>query len=685
MKNPLLRSYSAAALSGLCLFLPLYSQLPAANKTALPDFSNLTLLELSAVKVTSVSGSQQNLSQAAAAVFVIDREEIHRSGMTTVPDLLRLVPGMTVARLDGSKWAVASRGFNARFSNKLLVLIDGRSVYSPIFSGVNWDVGMPPLEDIDRIEVIRGPGASVWGANAVSGVVNIITKSSADSSGGSVTAGGGTSERTFGQIRYSGKAGDSITYRGYLSGADVAGSPTGSGHTAYDAWSDVQGGFRIDGSTRNSEWQLEGNLFRNQRQEIGDFPSAQAGYATVLTKNDFTGLSSDLGFEWRRRLTDTSDLRIRTSYDSINRPEQGIPVAQTRTADFEIQYHFTLAKHHEVSLGLGDHVISDQTTGTETIAFNPPDLSYQVGSAFVQDEIHLKNDRLLLTFGAKLEHSLFAGWQLQPTARALWALNKHHSVWAAVSQASRTPTLYEQDVTAELQSAPPSAATGGLPVVVTLVGSRQFQPEILRDYEIGYRAQPSKRFSIDIAGVYDNYLHLRTEDQLPPVLAGGVQPYLQFPVTFTNRLKAQAFGGEVSTVYHPVSRWKLGASYGYLDVKSQYVPGTPATTFDSSRNATPRNQWKVQSYLNLSKTVQFDSFLFSASSVASPIYPFGSLILPPHNRVDVRLGWRVTPRFEVSLSGQDLLSPRHIELTPEALTPPGYAVRGYYLKTSWHF
>ena len=242
----------------LSLGLPLAS----ADNDSLPDFSNLSLRELSEVKITSVSGNEQNLARVAAAVYVIDQEAIHRSGMTSVADLLRLVPGLTVARLNGSQWAVASRGFNSRFANKLLVLIDGRSVYSPLFAGVNWDMSMPILDDIERIEVIRGPGASVWGANAVAGVINIITKSAKDIPGGSFTAGAGTTERAFGQVRFNGKVSDDISYRGYVSSHDRSASPTGGGQNAGDGWSDVQGGFRLDGTNRKGGWQLEGDLFQ---------------------------------------------------------------------------------------------------------------------------------------------------------------------------------------------------------------------------------------------------------------------------------------------------------------------------------------------------------------------------------------------------------------------------------------
>jgi iron complex outermembrane receptor protein len=376
---------------------------------------------------------------------------------------------------------------------------------------------------------------------------------------------------------------------------------------------------------------------------------------------------------------------VTSSYDFINRPEDGLPMMETHTGDFEVQYRFIPAKHHQITVGLSDRVISDLTPASGLIAFNPSQLTYQVASGFAQDEVHLLNDRILLTFGAVLEHDPFAGWELQPTARALWAPNTRHSLWIAISQAARTPTLYERDVTAEFGSEPGTPATFGLSSVGVNTGSKQFQSEILKAYEIGYRAQTSPRFSIDITAFYDDYHHLESETPGTPGVAGGAQPYIQAPYYFSNRVNAHAPGGEIALIYHPVSRWKLAGSYSYLNLHARFLDNTPLGEIDSSPNAFPSNQWKLQSYLNLSKTVQFDSFLFSTSSVDSVVYPFGDKLLPPHTRVDARLAWRVTPRFEVSLSGQDLLSPRHIELLPEVLSPTGYAVRGYYLKTSWGF
>jgi len=359
----------------------------------------------------------------------------------------------------------------------------------------------------------------------------------------------------------------------------------------------------------------------HSRDEVGNLPSPQAGYAQVPTNGNFVGTSSDLAFEWRRNIGETSDLRITSSYGVVNRPETGTPVAKTTTGEVKLQYRFKFARHHEMSVGLGDRVSSDQAPSAGATAFNPSQLTYQVSNGFAQDEIHLLNERLVFTLGAKIEHDIFGGWQLQPTARALWAPNKHHSMWASVSQAARTPSLYERSVNAEVASQPASPSTLGLPWVLDVTGSQQFRSENVTAYESGYRGQLSPRLSVDVAGFYDQYRHLRTQNILPSSVVFGTQPYLLVPFVFTNRMNARAAGAEFSVAYHPVSWWKLASSYSYLTVDFKLQNGAPSNTVNAAINAVPGNQWQIQSYLNLSHSVQLDTFVSTASSHASEMCP----------------------------------------------------------------
>jgi len=655
------------------------------GRDALPDLSSLSLQQLSAVKVTSVSKRQQKLSQVAAAVYVISREEIHRSGMTNVADLLRLVPGLTVARIDGSKWGVASRGFNGRFASKLLVLVDGRSVYSPIFSGVYWDMNMPLLDNIERIEVIRGPGGAIWGANAVAGVVDIITRSASEANGIEVTAATGSLERGSIQVQTGGRMGRGPHYRTYLGASTRSALQTSDGRSAQDGWSDVQAGFRVDGVSRNSGWQLEGDLFQNHRGEaLSNSPLPENNFSLDTRYGNETGLSGNLAFEWRRRINDTSDLRVNASYDYVNRPEMGFTKAQTSIGSLEVQYHFMAGRHHDVSAGLGDRVVSDNVEEVGLAAFQPSSLQYQTVSAFAQDEIHLLNDGLLLTTGVKIEHDVLSGRQIQPTARALWSPNKRHSAWVSASRAVRTPAFYDHYGNAVIGGMPASPASFNLPVVYIVHGSRTIKEEISKNYELGYRAQLSPTFLVDATGFYTHYENLRTAMPGNMNVVLDPAPYVMFSVLFANLAHGHSEGGELATTWHPVSRWKVSGSYSYLNVHQVIAPEAPDLTRPTIVNAAPAHQFKVQSYWNVSRSVQFDTHLFYASAFSGPDLN-NELIIAEHLRLDLRLGWRIKPRWEVSLIGQDLTSRRFLELTPEAFGPATYTGRGFYLKSSWQF
>ncbi len=653
-------------------------------KDALPDFSSLSLQELANIKVTSVSKRQQKLSQVAAAVYVLTQEEIRRSGMTNVADVLRLVPGLSVARIDGSKWGVTSRGFNGRFANKLLVLVDGRSVYSPIFSGVYWDMNMPLLDTIDRIEVIRGPGGSVWGANAVSGVVNIITRSASETQGIAVTASAGSQERGSVQVISGGRMRGGAYYRTAVAAANRAALQTAEGEDARDGWSDLQASFRIDGTSRRGGWQLEGDLFHNRRREVSNLLIPETQFAKTPLLGNEPGNAGNIAFEWRRRLTDSSDLRLNSSYDYVNRPELGVTRAQTSIGNLELQFHVLAGKHHEISIGVGDRAVSDDVAGLTLVQFHPSSIRYQTASAFAQDEVHLLNDRLLLSAGAKIEHDIMGGWEVQPTARALWAPNQRHSAWVAASRVVRTPTFYEHFGDLELGAFAASPLTFGLPLIITVNGSPEIKDEVSKNYELGYRAQLSRGLSFDLSGFYTHYDNLRTAVPDPITLVSAANSYLLWPYGYNNFARGHSEGGEVSFSYRPFSRWKLAGSYSFLNLHQSIVPGAPESAVLTAYGAAPKQQVKLQSYWNVSKAVQLDVHLFYASCLTTLLLDTDVLIRQ-HLRGDLRLGWRVKPRWEVSFIGQDLISRRHLELTPEAFSPPTYTGRGVYVKSVWRF
>jgi len=657
------------------------------NPPDLPDYSDLSLDQLANVKITSFTKKEQKLSQVAGAIYVITQEQIVRSGLTSVPELLRLVPGVDVAQVNGNQWSVGVRGTVGAYSNKLLVLIDGRSIYSSVFSGVYWDVGMPLLDEIERIEVIRGPGATIWGANAVLGVINIITKSSKDTHGTTITSGGGTSERALGSASMGGAIG-STSYRAFFGGSDNASlSQTSlsqaSAAGAGDSWSSVQGGFRLDGSHKRDTWILEGDLFRGVENEIGVSP-VLATQRVIESPSQFNTAAGSLTGEWRRHFADTGELRVSSYYDYADRPEPQASRVASGTWDTAIQYDFT-AGRHSISAGAGERLITD-SIGPGEVTFSPANLTYTNFNAFAQDEMHFVHDSLLFTVGAKLERNHFGGWGSDPSVNLLWMPEKHHSLWISAARSLRTPSLFEIAVNAPFAVVPASAATGGLPVLGSFGGSPAFASESVNDFEGGYRGQLSKALSVDLTAFYDRYSNIRSFVIGNPVLAFAPAPYLLATASTANGTVETGKGAEVSLAWQVLPNWKLEGSYTYTLIDSWLSGSAPPGSVYGDEKEPSRNKWRLQSYVNLSRSWQLDTFLYWTSE-ASPVTNLESpkVLVPPYTRLDVRLGYKAGRHWQLSLAGQNLLQARHLEGTTELLTAWSYVRRGVYLKSTWQF
>lgn len=655
----------------------------AAAQTVLPDFSNLSLDELANVKITSFTNKEQKLSQVAGAVYVITQEQIARSGLTSVPELLRLAPGVDVAQVNGNQWSVSIRGPVGAYANKLLVLIDGRSVYSPVFSGVYWELGMPVLENIERIEVIRGPGATIWGANAVLGVINIITKSSRDTHGTLVTAGGGSSERAFGSVTTGGAFG-STSYRGYFGGSDSAPLSQASGAHADDGMSNMQGGFRLDGSHQKDSWMLEGDLFRAMENDTG-ISLSPATLSLVESPSHFNSLAGNFTGEWRRSLGEKGELRIRSYYDYVNRPEPQASKVESGTGDTEIQYDFTAGRAHTLSVGGGARLISEKIVTIEDFTFSPAALTYINVNAFAQDEMHFVHDSLLLTLGTKIEHNHFGGWGPEPSANLLWMPAKRHSLWISSARSLRTPSLFDIAVDGPLSVSPSSAATGGLPVLLNLANSPAFSTESVNDFEAGYRGQMSKTFSADLSIFYDRFSNNRSAANGYPVFVPSPFPHLEVTTSTGNGTEATGKGAESSITWQVLPDWKLQGSYTYNLIDPWISGSAPAGTTYGSLKLPSHNKWRLQSYINISKSLKLDTFLYWTSA-ASPVNNLGpNILVPSYLRLDVRLGYRAGPHWQLSLAGQNLLEARHLEAVAELLSLQSYVNRSVYLKSTWRF
>jgi iron complex outermembrane recepter protein len=649
----------------------------------LPDFSDLSLDELATVKVTSFTKKEQKLSQVAGAIYVITQEQIARSGLTSVPELLRLAPGVDVAQVNGNQWAVSIRGPIGAYSNKLLVLIDGRSIYSPLFSGVFWEIGMPLLDDIERIEVIRGPGATIWGANAVLGVINIITKSARETHGTSITSGAGSTDRAFGSARLGGEIG-SMNYRAYFGGNDNAPLSQASGARADDGWNSVQGGFRLDGTHKNDTWMLEGGLFRASENDTG-IGISPATRSLAETPSHFDSLAANVTGEWRRRFGETGELRLQSYYDYADRPQPQASKAEVGTFDSELQYDFKAGNVHSLSLGAGERLISEDVVSLGDLAFSPAQLTYSNVNAFAQDEMHFAHDALVFTLGAKIEHNHFGGWGSEPSANLLWTPAKRHSLWISAARSLRTPSLFELAVEGPLGFYPGTPATGGLPVFGVVGPSPGFSTESVNDFEAGYRVQLSNKFSADLALFYDQYSDIRSIVVGNPVVAYAPYPHVVLPDYYGNGVAGTGKGGEASVAWQVLPEWKLEGSYSYIVIDSWFALSAPAGSLNEIGKAPSRNKWQLHSYVNLSKSWKLDSFLYWMGR-GDPSNTYGpNILVPAYTRLDLRLGYRVSHHWQLSLAGQNLLQARHLEAVAELLSANSWVNRSVYLKSSWQF
>src|SRR3989442_11260408 len=540
----------------------------AQTSRSVPDVTAMSMEALMNMKVTSVSKHTQKVADAAAAIFVITQEDIRRSGATSIPEALRLAPGLEVARIDQNKWAIGSRGFNGRFDNKLLVLIDGRSVYTPLFSGVYWNVQDVMLEDIDRIEVIRGPGATLWGANAVNGVINIISKKAKDTQSAVVTAGAGTEERGSGSVRYGSKIGNT-SYRAYGKYFNWGPSVYPSGTTAHDGWDALRGGFRADWAPAGANsLTLQGDIYRSKYGETLTVPSLNSPYSSTFPNNGHYSGATILG-RWNHS-SEGSSMSLQMYYDNTTIADNSLFVDHQNIFDMDFQHGFSVGDSQQFVWGLGYRSIRDRNDPSFSVSLRPNQLTLNHFSAFIQDEISLVDNRLRLTFGSKLEHNDFTGFEVQPNARLLWTLTPNQSVWTAVSRAVRTPALTEEGL--RLNSAVIPPLTPGVnptpfPAVITVFGSHQFQSEDLLAYEVGYRVQATSTFSTDIATFYNKYSILRTAEPRSPFLEGSPAPTdLVIPFVASNKMSGGTYGVEIFADWRVAPKWRLVGSYSYLQM-----------------------------------------------------------------------------------------------------------------------
>lgn len=653
---------------------------PAVASAASNDLSQASLEDLMNMEIISVSRKEQKLSQTAAAVFVITREEIRRSGATNIPDVLRMVPGLDVSQINANTWAVSARGFNAQFTNKLLVLIDGRAVYTPLLGGVNWDVQDVPLEDIDRIEVIRGPGATVWGANAVNGVINIVTKEAAETKGGLVSATGGTAGQVIGTVQYGDAASGKTDYRIFAKYWNHGSLPALDGTSGRDDWHQLHGGFRAD--TRLSS--------KDTLTVQGDLYTGGEGSAIIHVSSidppvigNLNVLSSEAGgnvlARWNHTFSGRSDASFQFYYDTYERsgPESE---EMLKIVDFDFHHHFSWGSRQDVDWGAGYRHFWDDVEGTIDQAFDPADASLELLNFFAQDTITLHPDRLFFTFGSKIENSYFTGYGLEPSVRLAWTPSNWATLWSAVSRAQRSPARRDRQLVAALAVFPDPGGSS-TPVEVILFGNPESLSEHVIAYEAGFRAQPNGRISMDLSTFYNRYDHLQSVEPGQEFLQSTPAPArLVVPLDFQNLLYGSTEGGELSANVKLTDRWTLSPGYAFLEMHLHAKPASrDADSVTEFQGSSPQHQAQLRSHVELFHNISWDANAYFVSALTAQG-------VPSYTRLDSQLRWNFAERGEFAVVGQNLLHDRHLESMDQlTLVNSTLIKRSAYAKITWRF
>ncbi len=634
------------------------------------DLTQFSIEELMNIKVTSVNKKSQRLSDSAAAVFVITRDEIRRSGITNIPDALRMVPGVNVARIDSNKWAVNCRGFNSRFSPSLQVLVDGRSVYTPSFSGVYWEVTDVLLEDVDRIEVIRGPGATVWGSNAVNGVINIITRSSRDTQGGFVQASLGTVEKNMAAVRYGDTIGKDISWRLYAQHRDRDEFERVSGEDAGDDWMMNQAGFRMDaGLTPSDSVTLQGDVYNGHIHQDLYLISESSPYMDDFpTKTNVSG-GNILG-RWTRTLSGNSEMSLQMYYDAMKRYED-ILNEDRKNFDMDFQHRFGLLDVNDIIWGLRLRISKDNFNGSKIAVIDPVSTRDNLYSAFIQDEISMLDNQVKLTIGSKFEHNDYTGFECQPTSRLMWIPGEHHRVWTAVSRAVRIPSRVETNASIWISG---QDTAYGIPLYSRFLNNEDQEEETLWAYEAGYRFIHGAQFSLDLALFYNDYEKLRIYAPVDSPYYDAQNNILIQEIELSNMSNAHSWGAELSMDLATGKKTKWTLAYSFT--RHSYDNDED---FELDFGFT-RHQASLRYRYDLLQNLTLDTWLRYVGKTKATYGLNSDAIydIDDYTTLDLRLGWKIRPDLEFFLVGQNLLEDSHLEFVQEAFSYPVEVSRSVY-------
>jgi iron complex outermembrane receptor protein len=626
----------------LTIFIVISSYANDQEDTMIIDkLKQLSLMELINVEVFNPSGSLaarkvQKLSETPAALFVLTQEDIHRAGITNIAEALRMVPGLQVARIHSSQWAISARGLNDQYASKLLVMIDGRTVYSPLRSQVNWDVQGTLIEDIERIEVIRGSGASLWGANAVNGIVNIITKSAKDTQGTliSSTFGRGEEQNILG-IRHGGKLGEHGHYRVYSKFYEHDSFVNAQSEDQNDNWRMKRAGFDMDWkSSEDDSWSLQGEIYDGSIKVNTSTFTVPAN--EINATNTVSGLH--LLSRWQHQIS-SGEIILQSYYNRLKRNE--VYWQSTHNIyDIDFQHRSELSDRYEFLWGLGFRYTDSSIAGSNYLTYIPNNRTDNLFSAFAQSEFSITED-LRLIIGSKFEHNDYTGFEVQPNIRMLWNINEIHSMWAAVSRAVRTPARIDEDL--QINIFIPQS------VKLQISGNPNLNSEELIAYELGYRFNPTNNFLFDLSLFYNNYDELRS-------IETSFQPF-PIPTIFNqyeNQMFGHTYGLELASHWQVTDDWKLIGTYSYLYTDLEVTDKSNYTGFAVLEHNSPRNQFSLRSLWNINDNLQLDAALYYVDALESQN-------IPEYNRFDLRLGWQANKNLTISLGGRNLFDKQHSE------------------------
>lgn len=646
---------------------------PAGAQTRPPDLGQLSIEDLMDIKVTSVSRKEQRTMDVAAAVFVITRDDIRRSGMTTIPDLLRLAPGVNVAQINANKWAVTVRGFNGLYAAKLLVLVDGRSVYNRLFSGILWDGEDLMLDDIERIEVIRGPGAAIWGANAMNGVINIITRPAADTQGVLVRANASRADEQA-AVRYGGTFG-STSYRAYSQWTERNPSVLVPGTNADDQSHTFTAGLRMDTTWGRDAFTLETDGTAGQSRALWLNLDPQTAATQPLANDPADSLGGHLMGRWTRTRANGASLLVQSYLDFLSRLE---PVADYHRGNFgaDAQYHTALGARQDLVAGAGYRFFHERLDGHTGASLTPPESDASLSTAFVQDDIALVGDRLTLTLSSQVQYDSDAGFGVQPSVRAMWKGLPRQRIWGAVSRALRTPSLTDRGIRLDY---PPETTPSGLPLFVTFLGSTAVRTETLVDAEAGYRLAIGAAGSIDVTGFTGRYANLLTHENDDPVLQFTPFPSLLVTSRVGNELTATTNGLEVAGHWAPSPSWRLDGSYTLFHIDPRLSATSRALDAGSYALSAPSGQWDLSSAYSPGTHLTLTGALFHVG-------PLEHFAVNAYTRADAGVDWQFNTRLSVRVLGQNLLDPSHAEFTgTEALLLATQVPRSVGVRFMWAY